>query len=144
MKTIALTRGLIAKVDDSCFEFLSKHKWQAVKMGNTFYASRCSNSILMHREIMGNPVGMEIDHINRSGLDNRLNNLRICTRSQNQHNRRKQQSSSVYKGVYWKKSANRWCSQIQVDRKNIFLGYFSNEKDASGAYIVAKEKMVPA
>ena len=37
----------------------------------------------MHRMIMLPPDGMDVDHINGNGLDNRRNNLRICTRSQN-------------------------------------------------------------
>jgi hypothetical protein len=54
----------------------------------------------MHRQIMGAKEGQEIDHINGNGLDNRRENLRIVTRSQNLANRPAFKSSkSGYKGV---------------------------------------------
>ena len=56
----------------------------------------------IHRVVVGAPKGMDIDHINGNGLDNRKENLRICTRSQNAMNQRlKSHSRSGYKGVQY-------------------------------------------
>ena len=81
------------------------------------------------------PCGHEIvvDHINGNKLDNRVENLQLIT---NRENSRRVQGSytSSYKGVSWKKSAKKWISQIQVNKKPIHLGYFKCELAASIAY----------
>ena len=73
----------------------------------------------------------EIDHINRDNTDNRIENLRWATHSQNTANRGKfKNNSSIYKGVRFDKQRNKWCSQITIDKKRKFLGYFLNEIEA--------------
>ena len=73
----------------------------------------------------------EIDHINRNSLDNRVENLRWATRSQNTANRVKfKNSSSIYKGVSFYKPSNKWCSRIRIDYKTTSLGYFNTEIEA--------------
>ena len=85
---------------------------------------------------MGKPQkGMVVDHINRIGLDNRKENLRIATRSQNQQNRRsRRNTSSQYKGVSWTKRDKRWQAKIGHKRKVICLGDFTCEHQAALAY----------
>lgn len=97
-KSIPLTRGKIALFDDEDYEELSKYKWFITKV----YASRHSGNktVYMHREIMKTPENMETDHINGDVLDNRRENLRICTRQENARNIRGISSNtSGYKGV---------------------------------------------
>ena len=73
----------------------------------------------------------EIDHINRNSLDNRVDNLRWVSRSQNQANGGKRQNkSSIYKGVSFHKASNKWLSQITIDKKQKNLGYFLTEIEA--------------
>jgi hypothetical protein len=56
----------------------------------------------IHRVVMDAPKGMDVDHVNGNGLDNRKENLRICTRSQNMMNQKlKSHSVSGYKGVQY-------------------------------------------
>jgi|ETNvirenome_2_60_1030617.scaffolds.fasta_scaffold51777_2 hypothetical protein len=65
------------------------------------YAMSGSRRDSIHRLVMGNPKGMCVDHINGDTLDNRKENLRVCTRSQNSQNQRlKSHSKSGYKGVH--------------------------------------------
>ena len=65
------------------------------------YAMSSSRRDSIHRLVMGNPRGMFVDHINGDTLDNRKENLRVCTRSQNSQNQRlKSHSKSGYKGVH--------------------------------------------
>lgn len=106
MKYIPLTQGKFALVDDEDFISLSKFKGCAAFRNGTWHAVRGvtrsgkSFGIKMHSVIARAPIGMDIDHANINGLDNRRENLRIATRSQNQANRPKRHGKNPYKGVY--------------------------------------------
>lgn len=96
----------------------------------------------MHRVITSAPPGMEVDHINGNGLDNRRGNLRVCTKSGNQRNQRVQSraKTSVFKGVSrWKKN-NRWAAFIKLGGRPTYLGSFKSEVDAALAYDAAARK----
>ena len=144
MKSIPLTQGMTAIVDDDMFERLNRYKWYAQKRKNTFYAVRKTlkidgkrRTILMHREILGLKFGdkRQGDHRNHNGLDNRRDSLRICTRSQNQQNGNPRVNcSSVFKGIYWHKAVHKWQAKIQVDGRCIYLGLFASEIEAAKAY----------
>lgn len=141
MKTISLTQGKFALVDDSDYELLAQFQWCAMKGTNTWYAVRTSRSlrgtkrtILMHRSILGDIPELDIDHINGDGLDNRRSNLRWTTRRQNQANRRAQRGTSRYKGVYWDRTKQRWRSGIQIDGKYRHIGTYRHEEEAARAY----------
>lgn len=80
----------------------------------------------------------EIDHVNMIRSDNRWENLRAATRSQNFGNQKKYKSNkSGIKGVSWDKECSKWLAQIQVDKKKIKLGRFDNIEDAENAYAKA-------
>jgi hypothetical protein len=76
----------------------------------------------------------EIDHINGDRSDNRIVNLRVVNRKQNNHNRRPQVASSKYKGVQWHKAAGKWVARAYLEGKRTHLGVFSSEEDAAKAY----------
>ena len=81
------------------------------------------------------------DHINGNGLDNRRENLRICTHAENQRNSRSARgSSSQYKGISWNKRDKRWYSHIRIDDKQQHLGVFTSEVKAAKAYDAAALK----
>ena len=76
-----------------------------------------------------------VDHKNRNCLNNHLSNLRWCTRKENNQNATKRKNtSSIYKGVCFNKSKNKWTAQIKHNGQKIHLGYFSDEADAGRAY----------
>lgn len=136
---IHLDKGLFALVDSEDYERLSKYKWYAKKGPTTYYAVRNSKNppyiIRMHREILGTKQEMETDHRNHAGLDNRKQNLRECTHTQNQQNRRpNRNSSSRHKGVSWDRRAKLWKVQIRHNKKKLYLGCFKDEEDAAKAY----------
>ena len=148
-RRIPLTQGKYAIVDPEDFERLNKHKWHAVKGGNTFYAIRCvgpakrTTYIRMHREILRSPDHLVVDHINHNGLDNRKANTRPATRAQNNYNKlivKGKNSSSKYKGVAWNKDKNKWRARLYFNGKLIFLGYFKDEIKAAKAYDEAAKK----
>ena len=79
-----------------------------------------------------------IDHKNRSRDDNRIENLRLATNSQNTANsKRPAHNTSGLKGVTWHKLRRKWAAQIRKDGKNIHLGLFASAEDAHEAYIRA-------
>lgn len=137
-KEIVLTQGFVAVVDDEDFLWLSQYNWCILKLPHNNYAKRTNKAILMHREIMGklNPdIGeLQIDHINHNGLDNRKENLRICTSRQNAGNQRKTRGSSKYKGVHLEKQTGEWRASIGINGKNKKSPRFTFEWQAAEWY----------
>lgn len=138
MKEIKLTQGKVALVDDEDFENLNQCKWFAMKHGRTFYAGRAirvsgkRNTQSMHCLIMN---GKGIDHIDHNGLNNQKSNLRFCTSSENSMNRRKKQNcTSIYKGVSFFKRDKIWRAEIEINYRHIRLGRFVSEVEAAQAY----------
>lgn len=85
----------------------------------------------------------EIDHINEDPLDNRISNLRVVNRKQNQQNISRPQSNcrSGARGV--SKQGAKWIATIKVDGKPISLGRFGSVEEASSAYLAAKKQIHP-
>lgn len=138
MKEIELTQGYKTIVDDSSFEILSKYKWRALKTKYGVYAKTNitkTKVVLMHRFLMNDPA-MEVDHINRDGLDNRLSNLRLCTSAQNKQNTKLRCNNSTgFKGVYFNKRDKSYYAQIKPEGdKRLFLGTFKTAEEASQEY----------
>lgn len=89
-------------------------------------------------------AGKHIDHRNRLPWDNRWDNLRIATASQNAHNKEPiKNKSSKYKGVTRIKGKNRWVANITVKGKTHYLGTFDDEFKAAQAYNAAVRKYCP-
>lgn len=81
------------------------------------------------------PEKMEVDHINRNSTDDRIENLRLATRSQNNVNRKtNSNNTSGYRGVSWSKDRRKWNAQIFINSKRINLGFFDSVLDASECY----------
>lgn len=113
MKYIPLTQGKVAIVDDEDFEKVSLFKWWAQKGNQTFYAikrkSKRNSYQVMARFILEYEGKLFVDHKNKNGLDNRKNNLRLATVSQNGANRHKtNKNKSGYKGVYKTVTSDKW------------------------------------
>jgi hypothetical protein len=142
MKEIQLTQGKVALVDDEDYEWLNQFTWYAKLSGvETFYAYRsvgCYENyrkVIMHREILHPPREMSVDHIDGDGLNNQKSNIRVCTKSENMHNRAKNRNNkSGYKGVCFSKSMKRWITRIVVNGKKIQIGYYDDVLDAARAY----------
>ena len=134
---VPLTQNNDAIVDTEDLISVSEFRWHVSSQGKLHYARRKKKgkTVYMHREIMNIPNGVQIDHINGNGLDNRKVNLRICNHSQNQQNRAKRgNKSSRFKGVDWNKSTKRWRVRICINRKRIHIGRYHDEVRAAQAY----------
>lgn len=87
------------------------------------------------------PTDVYIDHIDGNGLNNRIKNLRLATRSQNGANRALQSNNtSGIKGVHWAARSKKWKAQVSVGGRVKSLGYFESIDDATAAYRAATEQ----
>jgi len=83
-----------------------------------------------------------VDHIDGNPCNNNIENLRECTKQQNNWNRKKNiKSSSNIKGVSWYKPYNKWRAQIWMDGKKKHLGYFDNIKDAENKLVEIRNEL---
>ena len=84
----------------------------------------------------------QIDHINGNTFDNRIENLRECSASENQRNRKRNKSNtSGVKGVNWCKQKRKWRARINVDGKEIHVGFFDSLEQAREKTEQAREKI---
>ena len=141
---IPLTQGQNAIVDAADYTRLNQWNWCAhwnptIK---NFYAVRREMGIFifMHRFILGCDKGEEADHWNHNTLDNRVNNLRKVSSSQNHANQRLSSlNTSGFKGVYWQ--SGKWVASIKINRRNKYLGRFLDAKEAAEAYDKAAKEL---
>ena len=133
IRYIPLTRGLFVTVDAADYPELSKYKWCATIRGKMAYACRSEKGkiVFMHRQIMQPPPGMVVDHIDHNGVDNRRENLRVCTQRQNRWNTRGKGSRSGYKGVWHCAKRDRYEAGITFDGRKIPLGWFDDPAQAA-------------
>lgn len=142
MKTIPLTQGKVALVDDELFDELNRFKWCASRGGKTFYAIRLvwvawgrKAGYSMHREVfrlLGEDVLCTVDHKDRNGLNNQRHNLREASHAEQSRNHGMQVSNtSGYIGVSWDKKAGKWVARASMDGKRKRLGYFDDPAEAA-------------
>lgn len=144
MKQIPLTKGFIALVDDSDYERLAHLAWHVCLSRGRAYAvgNLPCGFQRMHRFILDPiPPGSEVDHFRHYPLsekivDNRRDNLRLVTNSQNLANKRKMRSgaTSIFKGFSRHRPTGKWRAQIQRNGRNVHLGLFMSEAHAAYAY----------
>jgi hypothetical protein len=145
IRLIPLTQGQVAIVDACHYEWVMRWRWHALYNPRTrsYYATRCGHNeepklIWLHRQLAGEPRGkIEVDHVNADSLDNRMQNLRVCTHQQNLANRRlRSDNTSGVLGV--SRVRGKWQAEIQVGGKGIYLGWFENKDDAVAARVYAE------
>ncbi len=144
MRTIPLTQGKVAIVDDADYNWLSQWKWRAKRRRNIFYAARSAcvaednkGTEWMHRVILGLRADdkRQCDHRDGNGLNNQRSNLRRCTATQNhQSSRKRMVATSRYKGIYWHRHVRKWHARIGLNKKQMHLGYYDSEIDAARCY----------
>lgn len=138
MNEIKLTNGKVALIDDEDLMLVSGYNWFAHSDGYRYYASANitingkRKTLKMHRLIMGNPYGKEIDHINHNGLYNRKENLRIVTHRENMINMDRKNKHG-YVGV--KKHRERFMAYCYKNGKATYLGIFKTPKEAHERYL---------
>lgn len=132
---VPLSRGKVALVDARDVELVASRNWHAVSRGGNWYA-RDRTSLYMHHLLLPPQSGLEIDHVNGNGLDNRRSNIRYATRAQNRANQKRSTGASGVKGVFWHKRDRVWQARVA----GRFLGYFRTRAEAAAAYRRAAEQ----
>lgn len=99
---------------------------------------------LVHRVIWAMAYGWwpdEVDHQDLDRSNNRLDNLREATRTQNAQNMpRPSSNTSGYKGVHWRADRHHWRVLIRCDGKSVYLGSFATAEDGHAAYRAAAKR----
>lgn len=135
---IKLSNGGEADVSDED-AWVSLYRWRSTSCppAKTLYAVSDigGKRVRMHRLIIGAAGPARVDHRDGNGLNNRRDNLRIATASQNMANCiGHKNNTSGYKGVYFVKKKNRWRVQIYCQNKRYTFGYFKTKEQAALRY----------
>lgn len=137
--------GRFAIIDEDDAHIVDPYRWCCDSLGYFRRKRRAGegkgfSSVLMHREILNAPAGVDVDHINGDPSDNRRANLRVATRSQNRVNTGLQSNNtSGYKGVSWRVKHQKWQAAIsRIEPRGMrFLGHFDSAIEAARAYDAA-------
>jgi hypothetical protein len=148
MKKIQIKQYEILVDDDDYQRVIENMKWTPSNNGRNkiyfykaFTKNKKSTYVSLHRFIINCPKGMAVDHINGNTFDNRKENLRICTQSQNNCNVpvRKNNKTGL-KGVTKWFNTSKYTAMIQINRKRMVLGIFNTPEEAYAAYCEASKK----
>lgn len=134
-------RGGSVQVDEPDVVAMAGRVWRIHRrLGQTPYCVAWNDDqtklLFLHRVLMVAPDGVEVDHVNGDGLDNRRCNIRLATRAQNAKNRKAQTNcSSPFKGVSVRvRKHARFVAQIKQDGHCLRIGTFDSEHQAARAY----------
>lgn len=100
------------------------------------------HNVPLHRMILGLTKGddTEVDHINGNQFDNRRANLRVCTRSENMHNKSAMRNSSTgIRGVSWN-AGGYWCATLNLHGKRVLNAFFKTKEEAIAARLKAESE----
>lgn len=141
MKIIEIQlQGQIIIIDYEDLELYNSRSWSILNGGYVWSNVGDLPRTGLHNLIMNYYGNLDIDHKNRNKLDNRKENLRLCTVSQNHMNKRpyvlwnQSKNASQYKGVCWHIHKKKWMVTIQFMKHKHFVGYFKDEIEAAKAY----------
>lgn len=143
IQEIPLTKGKVALIDQEDWALVAAYSWHAhesrSKWSSRWYARTSlliqagrRRKVSMQELIMNPPDGMEVDHLNGDGLDNRRSNLEVVTRSENLARQRVspgRPKHSRFKNVSWEHG--KWVAYAREDQKKKHLGRFTSEDEAA-------------
>lgn len=154
---IPLSKGKIALLDDADAALVAGYRWCATDQGGgRWYAvahvprsgasGHGGRTIYMHRLIFGDAVkGLQVDHIDHDGLNNRRRNLRVVTQHGNMQNRRgaNRNSGTGHRNVYrtWVGTYN---VKMQLGRKFINIGSYQTLEEAIAAASEGRRRYMPS
>lgn len=137
-RLLQLSRGLVTIVDHTWYdELASMGKWSAFDARGFFYAGKkvSGKLVMMARHIIQPRGKMIADHKDGNTLDNRTENLRELTKTQNRQNKHSLESSNASgtEGVWFSPSQNKWLAYITRNGTRHHLGSFADKTEAISA-----------
>lgn len=130
-------------IDDEDEKLLSSHTWNIRKtdtgifhVSNSNCKTNTSGFTFFHRMLLNlTDTNILVDHINRNGLDNRKENLRLSNKSTNAMNRGKNKNNkSGYKGVSLDRRFNTWSAELMAGLKRYRVHGFKTKEEAAKKY----------
>lgn len=123
-------------IDKEDYKKVSVVKWSVIKNCHTYYAVAKINkkSVRLHRLILDFPKNKSIDHINHNGLDNRKQNLRICTHLENMQNKKVPKNNKIgISGIYYNSKLDLYIVRKQYNNMRDYIGSFKSLNKAKTA-----------
>lgn len=119
--------------DINDYEEVIKHTWYLSKRGYIATSVK-RRATPMHKVLLGDTTGFDVDHISRDKLDNRRNNLRLCTHQENSFNQKKRNTNTTgFMGVSFMKHVGRYEAYVHFNGKKYHMGLHNNAFDAAVA-----------
>lgn len=140
--TFTTPSGTEFMVSVADIEFVGARLWCALKNGRRYDIIWRNKKL--SRLLMKTPVHLHCDHINGNSLDNRRENLRNCTASQNSWNRKRSHGKTLFKGVSYRPLLHRncrWHARISRHGKRVMVGCFSTALQAALCYDAASRQI---
>ena len=144
---------VIAVVDTEDVPKIAGYKWHLKQLdekrqyveAHDIASDKLNKKVMLHRLLTDCPKGKVVDHRDGVTLNNRRNNLRVCTHAENLQNRSpiSRAGASGLRGVTWSKHAGKWVARYRVKYKEFFLGYFDSKVKAAEAVIAARAEHMP-
>jgi hypothetical protein len=136
--------GRFAIINQADLELVSRFTWYFCNgyARTDVWENGKKSRVYMHRLLLA--TKLHVDHRNGNGLDNRRENLREATQSQNLQNRRgaTRQSASQIRGVYTDKRDGRIYARCVIAGKSVNLGRFPTTEAATEAVKRARAKLM--
>lgn len=128
-------RGKTLTLDESDLPLFNAHRWWITDKGyaltNVKTPEGKRRCIGLHRLILGDPTGQEVDHIDRNPSNNTRANLRAVSKAENRKNTpTRSNKSSSFRGVSMNEKRGKWEVVVRANGKLKWLGYFDNEAEA--------------
>lgn len=114
----------------------NKNYWQVRAFGRTYKRSR-----VIFRMAHGRWPEPSVDHVNGNSLDDRLDNLRECSHSQNSVNSRDKlrKKHDLPRGVYETKQG-KFMARLTVNGQSLSLGVYASSDEAKQVYQKARKE----
>ena len=123
-------------IDIDKIPLLSQTFWHICKQYDNYFIAvgwikNLQKEVKLHRFLTNCPQNLIVDHINRNPLDNRLENLRCVSQSENMLNKKTQTNSTIgYKGIRYRKDCKKFQARIMVNKKAVSIGHFNTLLEA--------------